>query len=189
MRCSRRFFGGWELPTDLCEAQDFAAAGYAGGVPMGAELSRSVASGPRFAVSAWRDAGSETEPGTPLQRLQLIKLEVHDDQVVERIVDVAGSPESDATVDPRTCEQSGTGHDRLCAVWTDPDFDAGAPALYYVRVVENPSCRWSTWACNAARVDCADPGTIGPGYEPCCDASFPSTTQERAWSSPIWYTP
>ncbi|MGH7292709.1 MAG: DUF3604 domain-containing protein, partial [Myxococcota bacterium] len=69
----------------------------------------------------------------------------------------------------------------LCAVWADPDFDAGQHALYYVRVLENPSCRWSTYTCNA----------LAPVDRPpsCADPNVPRTVQERAWTSPIWFTP
>jgi hypothetical protein len=56
-------------------------------------------------------------------------------------------------------------------------------------VVQNPTCRWSTYACNAAGVDCANPARLPTGYEPCCDQRYPKIVQERAWTSPIWYSP
>jgi hypothetical protein len=74
-------------------------------------------------------------------------------------------------------------------VWRDPEFDAAHPALYYARAVENPRCRWSTLACNAAGIDCAEPASVRAGWEGCCDPEIPRTIQERAWSSPVWYTP
>jgi hypothetical protein len=91
-------------------------------------------------------------------------------------------------VDPDTCETSGEGADTLCSVWDDPTFDPGVPAFYYVRVIENPTCRWSARACLAASVDCATLPTGDP-LSACCDGSIPLTVTERAWTSPIWYVP
>jgi hypothetical protein len=101
---------------------------------------------------------------------------------------VAGDPHSGTGLDLATCTPA-PGADQLCRVWADPDFDPTAPAFYYARVVENPSCRWNTWACNAHDVDCANPKSVPRELSECCDASVPKSIQERAWTSPIWYTP
>ena len=184
-----RFFGGFDLPEDLCNAHDFAAQGYAHGVPMGGDLAAppSADASPRFAIWAARDAGTEEHPGTPLQRTQIVKLWVENGAARERVYDVAGDASNGASVDLASCMPQGMGADTLCSTWSDPDFDAGAHALYYARVVENPSCRWTQWACNARKVDCAAGAT--DGLEACCDPQVPMTIQERAWTSPIWWTP
>ena len=153
---------------------------------MGGVLAPSAGASPQFVVSALRDAGTADLPGTPLQRVQIIKGSLEGGAAKFEVFDVAGGP-SDATVDPQTCEQGGPGADSLCAIWTDPSFDPGSPAFYYVRVLENPSCRWQAYLCNDAGVDCSDPSTVTKGFEGCCD--YPLTQQERAWSSPIWYAP
>ena len=184
-----RFFGGFELPADLCSAHDFAAQGYAHGVPMGGDLAAppSPAAAPRFAVWAARDAGTDGQSGTPLQRAQIVKVWLEDGSARERVYDVAGDAASDARVDLATCTPQGQGADTLCSTWRDPDFDPNTHALYYARVVENPSCRWTQWACNAHQVDCSEGAP--DGLEACCDPSVPMTIQERAWTSPIWWTP
>ncbi|MBK7976137.1 MAG: DUF3604 domain-containing protein, partial [Deltaproteobacteria bacterium] len=86
-----------------------------------------------------------------------------------------------ASVDLDTCEPRGTGFDDLCGVWTDPTFEASQHAYYYARILENPTCRWSTRECLA----------LAPGERPpaCTDPAIARTGQERAWTSPIWYTP
>ncbi len=174
-RITVRAFGGWGLPEDLCQRGDLVAIGYAQGVPMGGDLSEAPGeeAAPRIVVSALRDPS-----GLPLQRAQVIKGWIDGGGVSRvEVFDVAGG-DNGASVDPQTCEPQGAGTDSLCAVWTDPAFDPGQPAYYYVRVVENPSCRWSVEDCQA----------LGDAAPRVC-AELPVAIQERAWTSPIWYSP
>ncbi len=156
---------------------------YAGGVPMGGDLLASAGKSPRFLVWASRDKDS-----APLQRLQVVKGWIEDGEAREQIVDVAcanggapsGSPprcpDNGAAVDLSNCSfPQNAGAAELSALWRDPDFDPAQRAVYYVRVLENPTCRWSTW------------DALRAGVEPRPD--LPATLQERAWSSPIWYVP
>ncbi len=208
-----RMFGGWDYPSDACGAADLAARGYAGGVPMGGTLPPPTGSaGPRFVVSAKQDAMS-----APLQRIQVVKgwLESGEHQV--QVYDVAGDPDNGASVDLSTCELRGQGAADLCAVWEDPDFDPEERAYYYARVIENPTCRWTTWQCVNADydcsdpvrpidldccdpvaglhvefcddVDCSDPESLPPADARCCQPRLEPVIQERAWTSPIWYQP
>jgi hypothetical protein len=144
-----RFFGGWDYGHDMCDSENFAREGYARGVPMGGDLpappARASAPSPSFAVWALRDPGTPARPAAQLQRVQIIKLWVEGGEARERVYEVAGEPDNGAGVDLATCERRGPGFDSLCAVWRDPEFDASRHALYYARVVENPSCRWSTY--------------------------------------------
>jgi len=181
-RIEPRFYAGWDLPEDLCGSEDVLSSAMSSGVPMGADLpDRSSESGPVFAVWATRDVGTDSAPGGLLQRLQVIKGWVDDDGIIhEEVVDVAGG-DNDADVDLATCEPRGTGHDSLCGVWRDPEFDPARRAVYYARAVENPSCRYSTWQCLEAPEDAKPTG---------CEAGLmEEVQQERAWTSPIWYTP
>jgi hypothetical protein len=185
-----RFFGGWNLPADHCTRANFAAVGYAQGVPMGSDLPAPPSAGarPRFAVSALRDPGG-SEPAQPLQHLQIVKGWVENGEKKEAVFEVAGNQDNGATVDLSTCESSGPGHASLCAVWEDPGFDPAQRAFYYARVIENPACRWTTRQCLAAQVDCSVPDSVPEAYADCCNADYPKTIQERAWTSPIWYRP
>lgn len=185
-----RFFGGWEYDQDLCTSSDMVSRGYAGGVPMGGDLPPPPTSGamPRFLVSAAYDVGTINNPGAELQRIQLIKGWYKDGELKEQVLDVAGGDNA-ADVDLNTCERSGEGHRQLCTVWQDQNFDPAAQAFYYARVLENPSCRWSQYACADAGVSCEDPTSIPEGLAKCCAPNHQKTIQERAWSSPIWYTP
>jgi hypothetical protein len=207
-----RFFAGFDLDAEACAMDDFAAHGYAAGVPMGGDLGAAKAGGrPRFAVAALKDPGTPGHPGTDLERIQIIKGWVGPDgKPREKVIDVAGAHNPVAGVDPETCAPTGRGHRQLCSVWEDPNFDPDQPAFYYARVLENPTCRWSTLQCQAAGVNpfseaceeqaagaterAQDAGAIGNVYGRCCldEAEQPFYSpilRERAWTSPVWYRP
>ncbi|NKI17117.1 DUF3604 domain-containing protein [Spongiibacter sp. KMU-166] len=194
-RIELRFFGGRELDADICQSDEFAVEGYRQGVPMGAEIMvpanppEAMPAGPVFAVQATMDAGSASQRGLPLYKLQIVRGSVdtqgrHREKVID--VAVAALP---GEVDTASCATSGEGAERLCARWQDTDFDPATRYYYYARAVENPRCRWSQQLCVAAGVDCAKPSTIASGYEACCGADHRPVIHERAWSSPIWVTP
>lgn len=185
-----RFFGGWELPADMCDSGNFVPHGYGLGVPMGGDLpSPPSDTAPRFAVWALRDPGAPGEPSEPLQRIQIVKGWVADGERHERVFEVAGS-HTGATVDAATCATSGPGYANLCSTWRDPEFDPAQPAFYYARVLQNPSCRWSAQQCNAAGISEAScPLPSDHPHAACCDSAYPRIVQERAWTSPIWYRP
>jgi hypothetical protein len=189
-RIKVRFFGSLGFTGDLEATDATLEQAYEQGVPMGGDLRPLAAvSGarpdvaPRFLVWALKDPA-----GAGLDRVQVIKSWVAEDGTQEAIYDVAcadgRSPDAStgrcaptaATVDAATCApSSGHGAAELSTVWTDPAFDPARRAFYYVRVLESPTCRWSTWE------------ALRAGEEP--PATQPRTVQERAWSSPIWYSP
>ena len=177
-RITPRFFAGWDYDADLCGRADLVQQGYAHGVPMGGDLPPAPGpdAKPVLVAAAMRDA---SELGAPLQQLQVVKgwIDAAGARHTKVIV-VAGGP-NDASVDLETGRRSGAGHDSLCAVWRDEDFDPDRPTYYYVRAVENPSARWSVYDCNRL------PGSERPAV--CSDGSHPQTIQEMAWTSPIWH--
>lgn len=191
-RMTVRFFGGTRLPVDMCYSGNFVPHGYGLGVPMGSDLPPVPAGArPRFAVSALQDPGADGEPGVALQRIQIVKGWVDAGGAThEQVFEVAGDPANGASVDEASCRTSGEGYASLCAMWEDPSFDPAQAAFYYARVVQNPSCRWHAFQCAAAGIT---PGSCplpdGDPFEGCCDANYPKTIQERAWTSPIWYRP
>lgn len=186
-----RLFGGWDYGAQLCSDAALVEKGYSGGVPMGGELSAPPASeaAPTLLALALMDPGSATRPGTPLQRIQIVKgwLDARGASH-ERVLDVAGGPNG-ASVDLTTCVPRGRGAKTLCSAWRDPDFDSKEPAFYYARVLENPTCRWSQYACVAAHVDCTKRDDVPGGLAGCCAPEHRPAQQERAWTSPIWYSP
>ena len=181
-----RFFGGWDFDGDLVEDDDFVEKAYEDGVPMGGDLPARPerARAPTFAVWAMKDPESGN-----LDRIQIIKvwLDARLGRSVEKIFDVALSdgraadadgnvPPVGNTVDLSTAAYTNDiGDSQLSAVWTDPEFDPAGHAAYYVRVLEIPTPRWSTYDAVRNNLPISD--------------VVPPTIQERAWSSPIWYTP
>ena len=178
-----RFFGGVGIEGLDVDDASLVLQAYERGVPMGGDLLPTGETAPSFIVWAMRDPLA-----APLQRVQVVKGWVDEGTTQEMVYDVACSdgltvdaethqcPDNGAGVDLDTCAISdGVGAAELKTIWSDPDFDPSARAFYYLRVLENPTCRWSTW------------DALRAGVEPRLDVA--ATIQERAWSSPIWYTP
>lgn len=178
-----RFFGGYGFDDAMLDVSDVVARAYSEGVSMGSDLLAKEGGVPSFLLWATRDAKS-----AGLQRLQVVKGWTTDGEHHETVYDVACSdggrvdpatnrcPDNGARVDISDCSiTSGVGDPELKTAWTDPDFDPAVRAFYYVRVLENPTCRWSTW------------DALRAGVAPRSDLQ--ATIQERAWSTPIWYIP
>jgi len=178
-----RFFGGWDYSKDLVKDKDFVKKAYKGGVPMGGDLPKMSSKAPTFAVWALKDPESGN-----LDRVQIVKGWYQNGYPQEKIYDVALS--DNRKPDPKTGKvppvgntvnikeatyTNDIGDSQLSAVWTDPDFKPEQHAVYYVRVLEIPTPRWSTYDAKALGID--------------PPAGVAATIQERAWASPIWYTP
>jgi len=182
-----RFFGGWGYENDLVKASDWVKQSYAGGVPMGADLPPMPTGGkgtaPTFVVWAVKDPTSAN-----LDRIQIIKGWTQNGQSFEKVFDVVWSgdrkpdkwsgkvPAIQSTVDmEKATYTNDVGSVELKTVWADPEFDASLHAFYYARVLEIPTPRWTL--IQAVKSGLPPPDVV------------PLTGQERAWSSPIWYTP
>ncbi|MFV2006299.1 MAG: DUF3604 domain-containing protein [Longimicrobiales bacterium] len=184
-RLAVRFFGGWEFTDQDMNGRQPAFVGYQKGVPMGRDLAArpSGASAPTFMIYSLRDA-----QGANLDRIQIVKGWLGDDgETHERVYDVAWSgdrriasdgklPPVGNTVDVQNANWTNDiGASELGTVWSDPDFDPDQRAFYYARVIEIPTPRWSTY--DAFRFGVPIP------------EGAPTSTQERAYTSPIWYNP
>ena len=179
-----RLFGGWEYTEKDLDNREPVFVGYEKGVPMGGDLPAKPAGkkAPSFMVYALRDA-----IGANLDRIQMVKGWHDGKQTREQVYDVVWSgdrkpgkdgkvPAVGNTVDAKTASWTNTiGASELGTVWTDPDFDVRQRAFYYARVIEIPTPRWSTY--DAFRFGVAIP------------EDAPVSTQDRAYTSPIWYNP
>ena len=183
VRIKVRLFGGWDFRSDEVNQKDWVKTGYAKGVPMGGNLSPKAGKEPTFIVWAVKDPDDAN-----LDRIQIIKGWTKSGQIFEKIYDVAWSgnrkpdsvtgkvPAVGNTVDVKNATYTNTiGAVELKKVWRDPDFDPSLDAFYYVRVLQIPTPRWTTY-------DAKKLGVPPPSFAP-------ATVQERAWTSPIWYAP
>ncbi len=183
VRIKVRLFGGWDFRPDVLNQKDWVKAGYAKGVPMGGDLPKKAGKDPTFLLWAVKDPDDAN-----LDRIQVIKGWTKCGQIFEKVYDVAWSgtrkpdpgtgkiPDVGNTVDIKNATYTNSiGAVELKAVWRDPDFDASLHAFYYVRVLQIPTPRWSTY-------DAKKLGVPPPNFAP-------PTVQERAWTSPIWYSP
>ena len=183
-RIAVRFFGGYNLSSIDLNSEMLVSQAYQKGVTMGSDLVGDGDKTPEFIVWAQRDKN-----GAPLQRVQIIKGWIDaSGRTYETVYDVVCSdglqvdpvtnrcPDNGAKVNINDCSiTQNIGSSELKANWIDPDFDKENKSFYYARVLENPTCRWSTW------------DAISRGFKPREDLH--DTIQERAWSSPIWYIP
>lgn len=183
-RMGVRFFGGWEFSEEDMSSRLVADAGYKKGVPMGGNLSAAPdGKSPSFLVAAIKDPLSGN-----LDRIQIVKGWVGaDGELKEKIYDVAwsGDREIDAegklpsvgnTVDiAKASWTNSIGSSELVGAWEDPDFDNTLSAFYYARVVEIPTPRWTAYEAVRFGVEMAE--------------EVPMITTERAYTSPIWFTP
>ncbi len=183
-RIKVRMFAGWNYPKDMTKQPDWVKAAYDGGVPMGGDLvPQNGTSAPTFMLHAVKDPNSGN-----LDRVQIIKISTKNGKSKETIYDVVWSgdrkpdpktgkvPAVGNTVDVKTATYQNTiGSTELIGEWTDPSFDPKAAATYYARVLEIPTPRWSTYW--AAKLN------LPP------NPNVAATVQQRAWTSPVWYTP
>ncbi|HVP85449.1 MAG TPA: DUF3604 domain-containing protein [Rhizomicrobium sp.] len=180
-----RMFAGWNFTRRILDKNNWVAKAYAGGVPMGSDLPArpARAAAPSFILQAAKDAD-----GANLDRIQIIKVWLDGGGYKEKIFNVALS--DGRKPDPKTGQvpavantvdlkmgayTNSVGAASLTTVWTDPEFNAQKPAVYYARVLEIPTPRWTTLL--AIKNNLPLPGDV------------PATLQERAWTSPVWYTP
>ncbi len=179
-----RMFAGWDYDPAMIRTADWVGRAYAGGVPMGGDLPArpAHAGAPTFLLQAMKDPD-----GANLDRIQIIKIWLDGGAYKEKLFDVAlsGGRRADArgrvplvgdTVDLKTGAVRNTiGAAAFTTAWTDPEFDPARPAVYYARVLEIPTARWSTLLAIKNHLP--------------LPKGAPAVIQERAWTSPVWFTP
>jgi len=178
-RIKVRLFAGHGYDADIFEQSNFASLAYKGGVPMGGNLNLGGKGAPSFLAQVIKDPNS-----AGIERLQIIRGWIENGELKERVFDIAcatGKPDAKtqrcasttSSIDTGSCKiDMSDGVAELKIRWREPDFDAKRQAFYYLRAIERPTCRWSTWEANR----------LGKKVRP----GLPLTIQERAWSSPIW---
>jgi hypothetical protein len=178
-----RLFASWSYNSDLIKQNDWVKQAYASGVPMGADLpANSNNSKPKFLVQAVKDPNAAN-----LDRIQIIKVSTKNGKSTEKIYDVVWSGDRKVgangklasvgnTVDTKNATYTNTiGSAELIGYWEDTEFDPQAYVTYYARVIEIPTPRWSTYLAVKHNVPLSK--------------VVPAIIQERAWTSPVWYTP
>jgi Protein of unknown function (DUF3604) len=194
VRIKVRLFGGWDFASNALQRKDWVKAAYASGVPMGGDLPAAKSKAPTFMVWAVKDPDDAN-----LDRIQIVKGWTRSGQIFEKIYNVAWSPNrkvaggariddaqvrsgqadlppAGSTVDVSKASYTNTiGAVELKTVWSDPDFDPSQYAFYYARVLQIPTPRWTTY--DAKELGVAPPNDVA------------ATVQDRAWTSPIWYSP
>ena len=183
-RIRLRLFASWDFPDGIVDDPTMLESAYRSGVPMGGVLNRSDDTDkPQFLIWATKDPVNAN-----LDRIQVIKGWIEDGESREEVIDVACSddlvpdpatrkcPDNHAAVNLQTCHVTADhGDTEIRVLWQDVDFNPLHASFYYVRVLQNPTCRWSTY--DAIRL----------GIEPAREVA--AAIRERAWSSPIWYAP
>src|SRR6185436_17301845 len=182
-RIKVRMFAGWNYNSDLIKQDDWLKQAYASGVPMGADLVAAGTPGkPKFLVQAIKDPNAGN-----LDRIQIIKVSTKDGKSTEKIYDVvwSGDRKKNAngklesvgnSVDLKTTTYTNSiGSEELIGYWEDTEFDPKAYVTYYARLLEIPTPRWSTYQAAKHNVPLSK--------------IVPAIIQERAWTSPVWYTP
>lgn len=183
-RLKVRVFGGWDFTASDLDNPNFAVYGYKNGVPMGADLVNANGKAPSFLIKALKDAD-----GANIDRIQIIKcwLDV-DGKTQEKIYDIAVSDNRVIDANGRCKTPVGStinlkeatydnsiGEPTMEAYWTDSDFDPNLKALYYVRVIEIPTPRWTAYDAVFYSIEMPEETVM--------------TVQDRAYTSPIWYSP
>ncbi|MET0657944.1 MAG: DUF3604 domain-containing protein, partial [Steroidobacteraceae bacterium] len=181
-----RFFSGFNYSPGITKQRDWVKRAYAGGVPMGADLAAAAAGNkkgsPRFLVQAAKDPD-----GANLDRIQIVKVWLENDAQKEQVYDIVWSgnrkagadgkvPSVGSTVNTETATYTNNiGAVELVGEWQDPQFKPEQAAVYYARVLEIPTPRWTTWLAVKNKLP--------------LPTSVPATIQERAWTSPVFYRP